>query len=199
MSETPQDAAWRGEQAMAELMRIVEEFHCKCRRIPRFANSVPDAGENPYLSSCVDMVQEEFNELLLASTDADVADAIADLIFVLVGFALASGCPLHTVFGEVCGANLEKIGGPMRSDGKILKPGGWRAPDVETALLATVDDALDGWPQVMSPDTKALLACVLAKLDRVSAGEMYALAECKSVLRALLGVPKPSTYDNRKS
>jgi predicted HAD superfamily Cof-like phosphohydrolase len=86
------------------------------------------------------LIAEELNELRSA-LDADdlgaVEDAIADLLYVGYGAALAFGIPIDEVFAEVHRANLAKLesGGPHeRDDGKVLKPDGWVPPDVEGVL-----------------------------------------------------------------
>jgi predicted HAD superfamily Cof-like phosphohydrolase len=89
------------------------------------------------------LISEELEELR-AALDADdlaaVADAIADLLYVAYGAALAFGIPIDEVFAEVHRANLaklESIGGPHeRDDGKVLKPDGWMPPDIEGVLRA---------------------------------------------------------------
>lgn len=66
---------------------------------------------------------------------AEVADGLADLIYVAVGAALELGIPLGAVWAEVHAANLRKAGGPRRQDGKVLKPDGWTPPDVLGAVF----------------------------------------------------------------
>lgn len=44
------------------------------------------------------------------------------------------GIDLGPVFEEVHRANMAKVGGPTRADGKILKPEGWTPPDVAGVL-----------------------------------------------------------------
>lgn len=66
---------------------------------------------------------------------AEVADGLADLIYVACGAALELGIPLGAVWAEVHAANLRKAGGPRRQDGKVLKPNGWTPPDVLGAVF----------------------------------------------------------------
>lgn len=65
-----------------------------------------------------------------------VADAIADGHVVLSGTSVVCGIDEAPVFAEVMQANFKKYGGPMREDGKQLKPPGWQPPDIEAVLLA---------------------------------------------------------------
>jgi len=84
-----------------------------------------------------ELVLEEFRELTDAMKTGDIvatADAFADTIYVLIGWALACGIPLDKVWEEVQRSNMLKEGGGTRADGKILKPAGWTPPDVEGAI-----------------------------------------------------------------
>jgi predicted HAD superfamily Cof-like phosphohydrolase len=91
-----------------------------------------------------DLNREEFDELWVAWCRNDlvgIADAIADLIYVLVGMALEYGIPLDRVWDAVQRSNMAKID-PVtgkvrkREDGKILKPEGWQPPDIAGILKA---------------------------------------------------------------
>lgn len=93
-------------------------------------------GCNEYLiSECRDLIEKtigtarrEFTNIVL------VADSLADTIYVAAGSNLEYGIPGHEVFGEVHAANMRKAGGPKRADGKVLKPPGWRPPNIEGVL-----------------------------------------------------------------
>jgi predicted HAD superfamily Cof-like phosphohydrolase len=83
------------------------------------------------------LIREEFIELEKAVRErnmVDAADALADITYVVLGAALAWGVDLPAVFEEVHAANMRKIGGPVREDGKKLKPPGWEGPDIAGVL-----------------------------------------------------------------
>lgn len=88
------------------------------------------------------LCDEEFKELCDAWEDNDVvevADAIADLIWVLQGLALSIGIPQQAVWDEVARSNHAKIDADTgtvlkRADGKVQKPAGWSAPDIASIL-----------------------------------------------------------------
>ena len=64
---------------------------------------------------------------------ADMLDADVDLAWVTVGAALSSGADVLGAMREVARANLDKFpGGVVTKDanGKVVKPEGWRAPDI---------------------------------------------------------------------
>lgn len=84
------------------------------------------------------LIEEEFDELKKAIAARDlvaVADAIADLLYVTYGTAVACGIDIAPIWREVHRSNMAKEGGPTRADGKILKPEGWTAPDVRGELI----------------------------------------------------------------
>lgn len=89
------------------------------------------------------LLAEETEELLAAMRAGDVvevADACADLVYVVLGTALAYGLPFAPVWREVQRSNMAKIGPDGRvvrdAEGKVMKPAGWSAPDVDGVLRA---------------------------------------------------------------
>jgi predicted HAD superfamily Cof-like phosphohydrolase len=66
----------------------------------------------------------------------DVVDALADLDYVIEGTRLEFGVDGEPVAKLVHEANMAKVGGAVRVDGKIQKPAGWAPPDVVGALRA---------------------------------------------------------------
>lgn len=88
-----------------------------------------------------DLIVEEFNELAAAINACDEVesfDAILDIIVVCIGYGLSRGWPMVEGWQEVMESNLAKIGRDgfvkRREDGKILKPEGWKAPDLKRVL-----------------------------------------------------------------
>lgn len=83
------------------------------------------------------LVEEEFNEFWNALEDEDLvkmADGAADLIVVVLGTMWAYGIPFDKVWDEVHKTNMAKTTGPIRGDGKRLKPEGWIPPDIRGIL-----------------------------------------------------------------
>jgi predicted HAD superfamily Cof-like phosphohydrolase len=86
------------------------------------------------------LITEEFNELCDAEEANDlveVADALADIIYIACGTAVSYGIPLDDVFAEVHRSNMAKlVDGKVirREDGKVQKPEGWTAPDIKGVL-----------------------------------------------------------------
>lgn len=85
----------------------------------------------------MDLIREEVGETLDGMLEDDVvkvADGIADSIVVLLGTAIAYGIDMRPVWDEVHKANMAKVGGPKRADGKQLKPEGWQSPNIQAIL-----------------------------------------------------------------
>lgn len=81
--------------------------------------------------------EEVLNELENAMFTNDmegIADGIGDAIYVMLGTACAYGIDLEPIFEEIHRANMAKLAGPKREDGKQLKPEGWEPPDIEGLL-----------------------------------------------------------------
>jgi predicted HAD superfamily Cof-like phosphohydrolase len=62
---------------------------------------------------------------------ADIADALADLHYVVAGAGVAWGLPMNEVQDTVHQANMYKFGEGswVREDGKQMKPPNWQPPD----------------------------------------------------------------------
>lgn len=127
---------------MHHLVRDVRSFMQLCDQVPESGppRTLPAAASK----FRVELLLEEVREYLDADTAGDVveiADALADIIYIVVGTAVAHRIPLDRVWREVQRSNMAKVhqhGEIVRSDtGKILKPDGWVGP----AVAAIIDDA----------------------------------------------------------
>ena len=103
-----------------------------------------------------DLVSEEIGELRAAMTNlheivdkeavginkteilASVSDATCDLIYVLVGNALAYGIDLEPIWVAIHAANMKKDPNLRDANGKIMKPEGW----VHTDIRALIEEQL---------------------------------------------------------
>jgi predicted HAD superfamily Cof-like phosphohydrolase len=82
---------------------------------------------------------QEFKDAHAAHDKVEMADALADIIYLAVGTANVMNIPLDKVWEEVQRSNMDKIDKTTgkvkrREDGKILKPEGWQGPQVEKVL-----------------------------------------------------------------
>lgn len=89
----------------------------------------------------MDLIIEEFRELVTAygsRNRVEIADATADLKWVLEGLEHTLQIPQQEVWDEVARSNLDKIseGGKVlkRQDGKVLKPEGWTSPNIKSII-----------------------------------------------------------------
>lgn len=65
-------------------------------------------------------------------------DALVDMMVFIVGTGLEWGIPLDRLWAAVHRANMAKVGPDgkvtYREDGKVLKPEGWKPPDIAAAM-----------------------------------------------------------------
>lgn len=88
----------------------------------------------------VNLCQEELNELVQAFAQGnlvEIADACADLKWVIEGLEHSLGIPQQAVWNEVARSNMSKtVDGKLikREDGKVLKPETYTPPDIASIL-----------------------------------------------------------------
>jgi predicted HAD superfamily Cof-like phosphohydrolase len=86
------------------------------------------------------LVTEEYNELKEAFQNNDlieIADACADLKWVIEGLEHSLGIPQQSVWDEVSRSNMSKmVDGKLikRADGKVLKPDTFVQPNIKKAM-----------------------------------------------------------------
>lgn len=82
------------------------------------------------------LIQEEVKELFTAIDNDDmveVADGIADLLYVTFGCAVSYGIPIDSVFGEVHLSNMTKSG-ERDEHGKTIKGKNFYPPQIKDIL-----------------------------------------------------------------
>lgn len=94
---------------------------------------------NEVIGLRVSLIQEELNEYRQAAEAHDlvaVADALSDLLYVVLGTYVAHGLQevVEALFDEVHRSNMSKLdeNGQViqRADGKVLKSARWSPPDL---------------------------------------------------------------------
>lgn len=83
------------------------------------------------------LIEEESAETCAAIRAGDLVEAIdgmCDVLCVIYGAAVEFGVNLAPFWDEVHRTNMAKVGGPVREDGKRLKPEGWTPPDIAGLL-----------------------------------------------------------------
>lgn len=74
----------------------------------------------------------------------DLIHELTDLLYVTYGAILACGVDADAAFAEVHRANMQKLEGPRRADGKLLKPPGWQPADVRGVIERQRQDGAAG-------------------------------------------------------
>ena len=86
------------------------------------------------------LIAEEYKELMHAWNETDlieIADACADLKWVIEGLEHSLGIPQQAVWDEVARSNMSKmVDGKLikREDGKVLKPDTFVPPNIKQIL-----------------------------------------------------------------
>ncbi len=93
------------------------------------------------------LIREEYEEVMAAFGEVtaalaqgaapdltNLAHELADLLYVVYGTFADCGIDADAVYAEVHRANMAKLAGPRRADGKLLKPPGWQPADVRGVI-----------------------------------------------------------------
>lgn len=129
MIDTPEGRALRAKLIMEEAVETVAalgfdvDAHIMDPTITRLGNDGPDAD-----------IVGDFYKRYDEYHPLDYIDGLCDLTYVVMGGAVNAGINLQPHFDEVHAANMRKLAGPKREDGKQLKPEGWVGPDHQKVL-----------------------------------------------------------------
>ena len=101
-----------------------------------------DTANADQLKLYVDLISEEYQELHDAIKEHDkveTLDALIDILVVTIGAINSMGADGEGAWNEVMQTNFAKIDPETakvrkREDGKVLKPEGWKAPELEPFL-----------------------------------------------------------------
>lgn len=126
---------------MRDQLRMLEEFH---RVFDAHLEPSPTVAlTDEIIALRVSLIHEELNEYREAAAARDlvgVADALSDLMYVVLGTYVTHGLQdlAEALFAEVHSSNMSKLdeNGQVRhrDDGKVLKPARWRPPDLKGIL-----------------------------------------------------------------
>lgn len=125
---------------MEKQIKMVEEFHLKFKQNQ---SSTPVLLSNKESMLRYSLGKEELDEYIVANGEDDlieVVDALADQLYILFGTICKHGLQDHIIkaFDLVHTNNMSKLGPNgepiLRSDGKILKPEGFRKVDLKEIL-----------------------------------------------------------------
>ena len=113
---------------MTNVFEDVNKFGTACDQAPSVEN----------YAMYLDLITEEYEELgqaLIDDNRVEQLDALIDILVVTVGAIRAAGWDGEAAWKEVMNTNFAKIDADTgkvrkRSDGKVLKPVGWKAPEL---------------------------------------------------------------------
>lgn len=115
----------------------VKDFH---QAFGQRIGEIPELPDDSERKLRVKLLREEVTEYMDGESFNDlteIADALADIIYIACGTAVSYGIPLDKVFAEVHRSNMSKLvdGKPLyREDGKVMKPEGWTPPAIKNIL-----------------------------------------------------------------
>jgi len=100
-----------------------------------------------------DLISEELLELITAEANNDiveVADALGDLLYVVLGTCVSYGIDIAPVFEEIHRSNMSKlIDGTFREDGKYLKGPSYSPAQIAPIIFEQMT-AEDDQPQLLA-------------------------------------------------
>jgi|SRR6476619_8540040 len=143
----PSTNGWRVSTSLTPY-EALKEFHKTYGLVVRepgdpidFSLENDDDGDGTLFNLRAALNEEEWEELLVAWVDEDLvgyADAVCDLVYVLVGSLVSFGVDFDKCFAEVHRSNMSKldVGGKpiVREDGKILKGPNFTQPDLRSII-----------------------------------------------------------------
>lgn len=130
---------------MISSQQKVKEFH---ETFGIESNSQPVIPNEKTKRLRISLIQEELDELKEAFENDDlieVADAIADIIYVALGTAVTCGINAGKIFDEVHRSNMTKTGGYYREDGKYMKPGHYSPANIASVIDKTLSKRAEDW------------------------------------------------------
>lgn len=116
---------------MKKVIEALKDFH---RTFELDMSDTPTLATEKTANLRVNLIQEELNEYAEALEQNDllgVADALGDLLYVVVGAAVTHGLDLEGIFLEVHRSNMSKEGGHKDEAGKWIKPDTYSPADLK--------------------------------------------------------------------
>lgn len=120
---------------MQHAQQLVQAFHDAFNLGSAETPTIPSVREQRLR---LDLFKEELQELddaFVAGDIVEVADALGDLLYVVLGTGIVCGIELDPVFAEVHRSNMSKVGGHKGPNGKWVKPATYDPPKLESIIL----------------------------------------------------------------
>lgn len=139
VDKTEFDRKYMNQWTTQSMTDCVTEFH---RTYGQPVAKTPALIDHERFLLRLNLIEEELDEFVHAAVDYDltgIADALGDLIYVVIGAALEYGIPIDEVVTEIHRSNLSKLdenGKPIyrKSDGKVLKGPNYSPPVLKPIL-----------------------------------------------------------------
>lgn len=117
---------------------MVREFHEVAGSRIGLHPGFPDDAE---ISLRESLLKEEVKEYLTADNIISLADAIGDIVYVVVGTAISFGIPFDKVFEEIHRSNMTKAREGLKDEkGKLIKGSSYEPPDIRKIIYDRNDD-----------------------------------------------------------
>lgn len=138
----------------AQVLAFHQKFNAPIQPFPKMPGSIAEQELRWKL-----MFEEmtEFSNANNAGDLVEIADALADIIYIALGTAIAYGIDLRPVFAEVHASNMRKVpydcvlAGMLEAQGKkipmgkILKPTGWVGPQIAPILKEQISLVMEAY------------------------------------------------------
>ena len=110
------------------------------RRFMQACGQTTDAFNRDQYQLYCNLIKEEFDELCDSDNVIDDLDALIDIMVVTAGALHSLGVDPEGAWKEVMRSNFDKIDPDTglvkkREDGKVLKPLGWKAPQLAQFVI----------------------------------------------------------------
>lgn len=122
-----------------QVFEFHKEFGCTWHESPYALISEKDQNLR------IALIDEELDELehaMIRGNLVKIADALADLLYVVYGTAVTYGLDMEPIFDEVHRSNMTKVGGGNREDGKVLKGDGYDEPKLELIINKQIEKGI---------------------------------------------------------
>ncbi|MGD0922399.1 MAG: nucleotide pyrophosphohydrolase [Terriglobia bacterium] len=111
---------------MRSAQKNLRDFHEKFGLTINDTPTIPGDDVLQFRINLINEEAEEFEQAAKARNLVEMADALADVIYVALGAAVSLGIDLEPVFREVHRSNMTKVWSDgqvrRREDGKVIKP-----------------------------------------------------------------------------
>ena len=116
---------------------MVAEFHIAARHPDPVRPAIPSlAIQALRLNLHEEEAVKELRDAFRSGNIVEVADSIADALYVILGTACACGIDIEPIFNEVHRSNMTKFhDGSVREDGKQLKGASYERPNIAGLIM----------------------------------------------------------------